>query len=123
MPSPLVPSDPHRTAVGVGVVTAVVGAALLVAPGPVGRRAWIEDPVQARLLGLVDAVIAAGLLSGRRRAAWMLARAAASVGTAGFFGTVARRGPATVGPAVLAGALGAVSIVDVATALALAADA
>lgn len=114
MPSPLTPSDPDRMAVAVGAATAVIGAALLAAPEAVGRRAWIEHPAEARILGLVDVVIAAGLLSGRARARWMGARAVATVGTAAFFAGIARRGPATTGPAVLAGTLGTIAFADVA---------
>ncbi|MDO9409339.1 hypothetical protein [Patulibacter sp.] len=113
MPSPLAPSDPDRMAVAVGAGTVAIGAALLAAPEAVGGRAWIRSPAQARVLGLVDVVIAVGLLSGRRRAVWMGARAVASVGTAAFFADIARRGPATRGPALLAGALATVSIADV----------
>lgn len=108
-----VQSDPHRTATQVGLITAVAGALLLAAPGPVGRRSWIEDPAQARILGAVDAVIAAGLLAGRPRAPWMAARVVANLGTAALFGRIARSGPPTIGPALVAGALLGVSVIDV----------
>lgn len=117
-----VQSDPHRTATEVGLITAVAGALLLAAPGAVGRRSWIEDPNQARLLGLVDVVIAAGLLAGRPRAPWMAARVIANVGTAAFFGRIARGGPPTIGPAVVAGSLLGVTAIDVGVASALHAD-
>ncbi|CAB4934484.1 unannotated protein [freshwater metagenome] len=114
MLSALTPADPDRMAVAVGAGTAVIGTALLVAPEAVGRRSWIERPAEARILGLVDVVVAAGLLSGRARARWMAARAVATVGTAAFFAGIARRGPATAGPAVLAATLATVAIADVA---------
>lgn len=106
-------SDPHRAATEVGLITAAAGALLLVAPGPVGRRSWTADPNQARIVGAVDVVIAAGLLAGRFRAPWMLARVAANVGTAAFFGRIARGGPPTIGPALVAGALLGICVVDV----------
>lgn len=117
------PTDPHRTATEVGVVTAIAGAALLVAPGPVGRRSWLEDPRHAVAVGAADALIAAGLLlDRRRRARWLVARAAANVGTAALFARIARTGPPTVGPATVATALLAISLVDGGAARALAAD-
>jgi hypothetical protein len=112
----LAPSDPHRTASLVGFATTAIGTALLVAPDAVGGRAWIEDLLEARILGGVDVVIAAGLLLGEPRSTWMAARAVATVGTAAFFARIARDGApgvGTAGPAVLAGALLAVSVVDV----------
>jgi hypothetical protein len=108
-----VQSDPDRAATEVALITAVIGTLLLAAPESVGRRGFIADPKQARILGAVDVVVAAGLLAGGRRAPWMAARAVATVGTAGFFGRIARSGPPTVGPALVAAGLLGMSVVDV----------
>lgn len=117
------PSNPHRTATEVGVITAIAGAALLAAPGPVGRRSWLTDPRHAVAVGATDAVIAAGLLlDRRRRSRWLMARVGANVGTAALFATIARNGPPTVGPAAVAGSLLAISLVDGGAARALAAE-
>lgn len=116
------PTDPHRTATEVGVITAIAGAALLAAPDAVGRRSWLTDRRHALAVGATDAVIAAGLLLDRpHRSRWLVARVAANVGTAALFARIARGGPPTVGPAVVAGALLAISFVDGGAARALAA--
>lgn len=125
MALPLAPAGPHRTATFVGFVTTVIGTALLVAPEAVGRRSWIEDPVEARILGGVDLAIAGGLLFGRPRSPWMAARVVANVGTAAFFGRIARDGKpgaGTIGPAVVAGALLSISVVDLTVVRALRAE-
>ena len=66
----------QRLAMGVGWVTLGMGAAMTLAP----RRSadllgWADHEGLARLIGGVDLILGAGLLRGRRRARWMLARA------------------------------------------------
>ena len=72
------PSDgrTQRIATGVGWVSLGMGAAMTLDP----RRSaallgWADREVLARLIGGVDLILGAGLLRGRRRARWMLARA------------------------------------------------
>ncbi len=60
----------------VGLITLGTGAALVLAPGRLGRLAGIDDCRTARLLGAADLSLAPGLLSGRPRWPWMAARAA-----------------------------------------------
>lgn len=113
MPSPLSTDHPERVATGVGLFTAVIGIALLAAPETVGGRAWIADPRVARAVGLVDLTLAPGLVTGRPRSPWMAARVVANLGTAALFARIARRADAPLGPATVAGALLAVSAIDV----------
>lgn len=66
----------QRFATGVGWVSLGMGVAMTLAP----RRSaallgWAERERLARLVGGVDLILGAGLLRGRGRARWMLARA------------------------------------------------
>ena len=64
----------------VGVVTTGVGIALLVAPRPLAIAAGVGDrPGFARAVGIMDLALVPGLLRGRPRWPWMLARAAANL--------------------------------------------
>jgi hypothetical protein len=111
MRSPM-PSDPHHAAAFVGAVTTVAGGLLVASPEGVGRRAWIERPTSARILGAVDLALVPGLVAGRPRWPWMAARVAANLGTAAFYERIARRGPARIGPRAVAGTLLALSVAD-----------
>ena len=66
----------QRLATGVGWVSLGMGAAMSLDP----RRSaallgWSDREGLARPVGGVDLILGAGLLQGRRRARWMLARA------------------------------------------------
>ena len=66
----------QRLATGVGWVSLGLGAAMTLDPRKsAALLGWADREGFARLLGGVDLVLGAGLLRGRRRARWMLARA------------------------------------------------
>ena len=84
MPPPT-PSAAHRTAAIVGLATAAIGGALLVAPVRAGAAVGVSDPRGVRLVGLVDLALVPGLLLGRPRWPWMAARAVLNPPTALYF--------------------------------------
>lgn len=101
-------------------MTLAVGTALLTAPRLVTRPLGLEDQDGAvRAVGVCDLILVPGLLRGRPRWAWMLARAAFDVGDAAYLQRVAPRssseGLVRAGAAVMLG----LAVVDGATALAL----
>ena len=66
----------QRLATGVGWVSLGMGAAMTLDPRrSVAILGWADREGLARLIGGVDLILGAGLLRGRRRARWMLARA------------------------------------------------
>jgi hypothetical protein len=76
----------------IAVVSLGAGAALTVAPGKVGPAAGIGNRRSvALLIGLLDLALVPGLLRGRPRWPWMLARAASNLPVAGAFRAEARR--------------------------------
>lgn len=76
----------------IAVVTLGLGAALTVAPRPVGMAGGLGDrPVLARVIGLMDLALVPGLLRGRPRWPWMVARAVSNLPVAGAFSAEARR--------------------------------
>ena len=95
-----------RTTRVAGLTTLIIGTALLVAPGPAGAWSDIEDPRQARALGLADVACAVGLLRGRPLWPWATARAALNVVQAGV---VVRNGPRGV---LTAAALAGLAVLD-----------
>ena len=72
----------ERAAVTAGAVTVVAGIALLAFPHASGPAIGLVDHRYARAVGLVDLVVAAGLLAGRPRWPWLAARAALNLPTA-----------------------------------------
>jgi hypothetical protein len=104
----------------VGVVTFGVGLALLIAPRPLAVAARVGDrPTFARAVGVMDLVLVPGLLRGRPRWPWMLARAAANLPIAAAYRSeIARTGGSPVARAAMFAMLG-LSVVDTATAIAL----
>ena len=89
-----------------GLATLVIGSALLVYPRRVGALTGIDDPGTARRIGLLDLVLAPGLLVGTPRWPWLAARAVANLGTAVVLGRGSWAGRAT------AASLVAVTLVD-----------
>ena len=73
----------ERAAVTAGAATMVAGLAALIAPerigGPIGMK---DHPAVIRAIGISDVVTAPGLLVGRPRWPWMIARAALNAGIA-----------------------------------------
>ena len=96
----------------VGCITAVTGVALVAAPGPVAGPLGLagrEDA--ARVIGVSDLVLAAGLLRGRPKWAWMAARTAVDAAVAAYL----VRTPAKPSAAIMS----AITVADGATAFAL----
>lgn len=113
------PAKARRAAATVGASTAVIGTALIGAPTSVGARVWIAAPSSARVLGAVDLALVPGLVAGRPRWPWMAARVVANLATAGWYQRIGRGTPGQRGPRVVAAALVAVSITDLAVVAAL----
>ena len=104
----------------VGIATLAAGAGLLAAPRLTTRVLGLEGEEAAmRLLGAADLVLVPGLLAGRPRWPWMVARAALNLGQAAWLADAASRagspGPARGGAAALV----ALTAVDGPTAVAL----
>ena len=103
-----------------GWATLAIGVGLVAAPrlvtGPLGLR---DQDTAVRAIGVSDLVLVPGLLRGRRRWPWMLARAAFNLGDAAYLGRVASRSRS---PAVLkagAGVMAGLTVVDGVSGLAL----
>ncbi len=66
----------QRLSTGVGWVSLGLGVAMTLDPRrSAGVLGWADRERLTRLVGAVDVILGAGLLLGRRRARWMLARA------------------------------------------------
>ena len=66
----------HELAAGVGLVSLGIGLALSFAPDRTAALiGWGERVRLARVIGAADLVVGLGLLLGRRRSEWMVARA------------------------------------------------
>jgi hypothetical protein len=66
----------HELAAGVGLVSLGIGLALSFAPDRTAALlGWGERVLLARVIGAADLVVGLGLLLGRRRSEWMVARA------------------------------------------------
>ena len=104
----------QRLATGVGWVSLGMGAAKPLAP----RRSaallgWADREGLARLVGGVDLMLGAGLLRGRRRTRWMLARALLNAILCLIYARVLAEGrPDRGGPAVGAGMMAALTLFD-----------
>ena len=91
-----------------------MGAAMTLAP----RRSaallgWVDREGLARLVGGVDLILGAGLLRGRRRSRWMLARATLNAILCLIYGRILTGGqPRRGGPAAGAGLMAALTLFD-----------
>lgn len=74
----------ERISTTAGVVTAVAGSALLIAPTQLGPVIGLTARRDARLVGALDVALSPGLIFGRPRWPWLAARAASNVTTAVF---------------------------------------
>ena len=105
---------PQRLATGVGWVSLGMGAAMTLDP----RRSapilgWADREGLARLIGGVDLILGAGLLRGRRRARWMLARALLSaIPSLTYTRVLAEGRPDRARPAAGAGLMAALTFFD-----------
>ena len=97
----------ERAAVGVGVVTLALGLPLLAAPQRTGEALGVQAGRGLRIIGLVDVVVAVGLLWGRPRWPWLAARAAANPPTAAYLAMLGRRSGAKTPIVIAAFILGA----------------
>jgi hypothetical protein len=82
--TPMTASSAQRMSTTAGVVTVVAGSALLAAPGRLGPVIGLTATRDARAVGLLDLALAPGLLFGRPRWPWLMARAAGNAATAMF---------------------------------------
>ena len=78
-----------------GYVTTATGVALVLAPGVAARQMGLagqEGPL--RLIGAADLVLVPGLLRGKPRWPWMIARAGMNLAMAAYFLGVGGKSPA-----------------------------
>lgn len=77
---------------GAGLVTAIVGTALVVAPARADAALGLGlSPMPARALGIADVVLAPGLLRGRPRWPWMVVRTVLNAVVAWAYAAASRR--------------------------------
>ena len=105
---------PQRLATGVGWVSLGMGAAMTLDPHrSAGILGWADREGLARLIGGVDLILGAGLLRGRRRARWMLARALLNAVVGLIYVRVLAEGhPRRGRPAAGAGLMAALTALD-----------
>jgi hypothetical protein len=95
----------QRSATSVGVITLCIGVALVAVPSRAARILRTGDhPTALRIIGISDLALVPGLLVGRRRAEWMMARAALNLMIAAYCLRLVRR------ERVLGAKLGAVAM-------------
>lgn len=83
---------PEQVPTIVAGVTLVAGTALAVAPGVFARPVGLDgQDLAVRAIGVSDLILVPGLLGGRPRWPWMVARAALSVAQAAYCDGVAPR--------------------------------
>lgn len=71
----------ERTAITAGAVTIVAGTALTLAPAHCAKSIGMEDHADVmRAIGITDLIVAPGLLAGRPRWPWLIARTALNAG-------------------------------------------
>lgn len=108
----------ETAATGAGIITLVTGALLAGAPRAVARAVGAPGGGPAGTLaaiGVVDLVLAVGLLAGRPRWPWAVARAVATPPTAVATAVLARRhGSRALGAVTVA--LAVITVADVVTA-------
>ncbi len=104
----------QRLATGVGWVSLGLGVAMTLDPRKsAALLGWSDREGFARLLGGVDLILGAGLLRGRRRARWMLARALLNAILCLIYACVLAEGqPRRGGPAAGAGLMAALNLFD-----------
>ncbi|MFC7487648.1 hypothetical protein ACOCJ7_16095 [Knoellia sp. CPCC 206453] len=74
-----------RSASAVGWVTLPIGLALVAAPARIGRVLALGDhPAALRAIGALDLALVPGLLVGRHRRPWLVARVALNLGIAAY---------------------------------------
>jgi hypothetical protein len=82
----------ERSAKSVGVVTLLIGIPLVAAPAQVDRLLRTGGhPRALRAIGVSDLALVPGLLFGRRRSRWMMARAGLNVMIAAYCVLIVRR--------------------------------
>ena len=103
-----------RLATGVGWVSLGLGAAMALDPRrSAALLSWADREGLARLVGGVDLILGAGLLRGRRRARWMLARALLNAILCLIYARVLAEGhPRRRRPAAGAGPMAAFTLFD-----------
>ena len=102
----------QRLATGVGWVSLVLGVAMTLDPrGSANLLGWADRGAISRLVGAADLVLAAGLLMGRRRAVWLLARALLNAAICLVYLRVLTEGRARAGGAG-AGLMAALTVFD-----------
>lgn len=115
----MIQPDAARATTFVGLVSVVVGAALIVAPSRTATIMGLGDhPGVARTIGAADLALGPGLLRGRPRWPWMWARAALNILIAAQYCAEARHSSS---PRARAGAatMAALAVADSTVALAL----
>lgn len=105
----------QRTATAVGVISTVLGGVLLLAPATTAGILGIRPDRGLEVIGAVDVVVGAGLLTARNRAPWLYARAAANPPTAAWFLRAGLRDRSRTA-VIAAVALGALTVADARTA-------
>jgi hypothetical protein len=102
----------QRLATGVGWVSLVLGVAMTLDPrGSANLLGWADREGHSRLVGAADLVLGAGLLLGRRRAGWLLARALLNAAICLVYLRVLTQGRARAGGAG-AGLMAALTVFD-----------
>jgi hypothetical protein len=86
----------------VGLATLATGAALVLAPGRVGRLLGVDRRRTARMIGVGDLVLAPGLVAGTPRWPWMAARTVLNLPMAAVFLSSPYRSARASGIAMLA---------------------
>src|ERR1700722_10890154 len=82
----------ERSVKSVGIVTLLIGIALVAAPAQVGRLLRTGGhAVGLRAIGASDLALVAGLLFGRHRSRWMTARSGLNVLIAAYCLLIVRR--------------------------------
>ena len=80
-----------RSARAVGWVTLPIGLVLVAAPSHVGRALGLGDhPRDLRVIGALDLALVPGLLVGRPRRPWLLARVGLNLAVAGYCARLVR---------------------------------
>ena len=109
----------QRSAKGVGLISLVIGAVLVIAPARAGRLLRTgAEPGALRLIGASDLALVPGLLTGRHRWRWMTARAGLNVVIGAYCLSLSRR-ERTVGAKIAAAAMVVATVGDSRTIVAL----
>lgn len=97
-----------------GFSTAVLGVAVLSAPRRLAAISGVRHASTLRVIGIADVLLAPGLIAGRRKRGWLIARAVANGVSAGLLAR--ERGPMA---RTVAAALAALIVLDLKAASAL----